>query len=124
MYVQTESEIQKQTESVILDQARVTKREAHTTGSRTRLLSVGGSWLERADPGNLHRSWPKPLKEQTYLREVGVLVLVAQPSDSSAGSPEKVPFCLRKTGIPGLYLERTGSLLVWERLKKSVCSPD
>lgn len=92
VYVQTESEIQKQTESVILDQARVTKREAHTTGLRTRLLRVGGSWLERADPGNLHRRWPKPPKEQTYLREVGVLVLVAQPSDSSAGSPEKCRF--------------------------------
>lgn len=34
--------------------------------------------------------------------QVGVLVLVAQPSDSRAGSPEKVPFCLRKTGIPGI----------------------
>lgn len=92
MYVQTESAIQKQLESVILEQARVTKREAHTTGSRTRLLRVGGSCPERADPA----------QTSADLREVGVLVLVAQTSDSRAGSPEKVRFCLRKTGIPGL----------------------
>lgn len=85
MYVQTESAIQKQLESVILEQARVTKREAHTTGSRTRLLRVGGSCPERADPAQT--------SEGADLREVGVLV---------SGSPEKVRFCLRKTGIPGL----------------------
>lgn len=82
MYVQTESAIQKQLESVILEQACVTKREAHTTGSRTRLLRVGGSCPERADPAQT--------SEGADLREVGVLVLVAQTSDSRAGSPEKV----------------------------------
>lgn len=86
---------------------REIKTEAHTTVTRTRLLRVGGSRSERADPGNLRRSWPRPLREAVLRQEsrpeggwCAGPGCPALPSHPRAGSPEK------STGIPGPWLGR------------------